>query len=275
MPMAALLHLVRPPAPQPQRPRLVYLPGLDGSGELFYRHIPTLAAHFEVWCVQLAQRGRPSWAELTGRLLARLRASGAAERPIWLAGESFGACLGLKLARAAPRAIARLIAINPASSFRERPLLSAAVPFVASLPDGLQRRACWGLLPLLADLQQLTASDRRALLTAMQAVPPAVVSWRLHLLSEFELADWELQQLHQPTLLIASAGDRLLPSVAEARRLARQLPRARTVIRPESGHACLLEPGWQLADLLAAEDFLPATVGGRELGVGSREWRDA
>jgi len=256
--MAATLQLLRPPAPQPQRPLLVYLPGLDGSGELFYRHRPALATHFEVCCVQLAQRGRPSWAELTEQLLACLHGAGAAERPVWLAGESFGACLALKLVQAAPRAIARLIAINPASSFRERPLLSAAAPLVASLPDGLQRRACWGLLPLLADLQQLTASDRRALLTAMQAVPPAVVSWRLHLLSQFELADWELQQLHQPTLLIASGGDRLLPSVAEARRLARQLPRARTAIRPESGHACLLEPGWQLADLLAAEDFLPA-----------------
>ncbi len=39
-----------------------------------------------------------------------------------------------------------------------------------------------------------------------------------------------------PTLLIASAADRLLPSMGEAARLAALLPDARRVTLPDSGH---------------------------------------
>lgn len=61
-----------------------------------------------------------------------------------------------------------------------------------------------------------------------------------------------------PTLLVASACDRLLPSLGEASRLAAVLPAARRVTLPDSGHTALLEEGVDLAALLARAGLLPA-----------------
>lgn len=44
-----------------------------------------------------------------------------------------------------------------------------------------------------------------------------------------------------PTLLIASAGDKLLPSLSESSRLQRLMPQAQRVVLPDSGHTALLE----------------------------------
>jgi hypothetical protein len=60
-----------------------------------------------------------------------------------------------------------------------------------------------------------------------------------------------------PTLLVASAADRLLPSMAEAARLAGVLPDARRVTLPDSGHTALLEEGVALAAIMARAGFLP------------------
>ena len=60
-----------------------------------------------------------------------------------------------------------------------------------------------------------------------------------------------------PTLLVASAADRLLPSMAEAARLHGVLPDARRVTLPDSGHTALLEEGVALAAIMARAGFLP------------------
>ena len=46
-----------------------------------------------------------------------------------------------------------------------------------------------------------------------------------------------------PTLLVASAGDRLLPSLTESARLQRLIPGAQRLVLPDSGHTALLEVG--------------------------------
>ena len=56
---------------------------------------------------------------------------------------------------------------------------------------------------------------------------------------------------------MASACDRLLPSLGEASRLAAALPRARRVTLPDSGHTALLEEGVDLAALLSRAGLLP------------------
>ena len=44
-----------------------------------------------------------------------------------------------------------------------------------------------------------------------------------------------------PTLVVASAGDKLLPSLSESARLQRLMPRCQRVVLPDSGHTALLE----------------------------------
>jgi pimeloyl-ACP methyl ester carboxylesterase len=61
-----------------------------------------------------------------------------------------------------------------------------------------------------------------------------------------------------PTLIVASAADRLLPSLEESGRLVGKIPDARRVILPNSGHTALLESGISLAEIMGRTGFLPA-----------------
>jgi pimeloyl-ACP methyl ester carboxylesterase len=67
---------------------------------------------------------------------------------------------------------------------------------------------------------------------------------------------WILQCRAQ-TLIVASAADRLLPSLEESGRLVRLIPNARRVILPNSGHTALLESGISLAEIMGRTGFLP------------------
>jgi len=86
----------------------------------------------------------------------------------------------------------------------------------------------------------------------MRSVPPETVLWRLSLVKEFDVDETQLRQLTQPVLVIASALDRLLPSITEGR-LVKILPNAQMVVLPYSGHACLLEADIKLYEIMQAE----------------------
>ena len=73
---------------------------------------------------------------------------------------------------------------------------------------------------------------------------------RISLLNKFQLNEAALRRFSQPVLLVASAADQLLPSVAEVKKLATFLSHATTVILEHSGHACLLEAEINLGQLL-------------------------
>jgi len=100
----------------------------------------------------------------------------------------------------------------------------------------------------------------------MRSVPPETVLWRLSLVKEFDVDETQLRQLTQPVLVIASALDRLLPSITEARRLVKILPNAQMVVLPYSGHACLLAD-IKLYEIMQAENFLDRSKEGSGIGV--------
>jgi pimeloyl-ACP methyl ester carboxylesterase len=191
----------------------------------------------------------------------RLSTSDFPHIPVYLCGESFGGCLALKLVLEEPSLFERLILINPSSSFNQRPLLSLGIQVTQWMPSFfLHPASAMGLLPFLAALERISASDRMALFDAMNSVPPRVVSWRLTLLKNFSVANEDLRCIAQPTLIIAGRHDRLLPSMEEARRLVSYIPRAKTVVLPESGHACLLESDVYLDEIMQAKNFLVNNV---------------
>jgi pimeloyl-ACP methyl ester carboxylesterase len=154
----------------------------------------------------------------------------------------------------------KLILVNPASSFNQRPLLSWGIGITQMMPDFLHRSSALTMLPFLAALGRMAQEDRRSLLKAMQYVPPATISWRLSMLQQFQISPRELQRLQFSVLVVASQGDRLLPSVAEAKRLIQQLPKAKLTILPDSGHACLLETNIRLKDILHHHACLPRSL---------------
>jgi len=108
----------------------------------------------------------------------------------------------------------RIILVNPASAFHRSPWFGWASELVHWVPPFL---SSWrtGVVAVLACLGCILPGDRQDLLKTMRSVPPETVLWRLSLVKEFDVDETQLRQLTQPVLVIASALDRLLPSITD------------------------------------------------------------
>lgn len=252
------LQFLQPTPDQSDLPLLIFLPGMDGTGELLIRQIPNLKEFFNLRCLKIPQDDLSNWQSLklgVINLLTTLKRT-QPQTPIYLCGESFGGCLALAVATEAPWLWQRLILVNPASCFRQRPWLSWGIPLTQWLPNFIYPYSTIALLPFLAALPKIEPRNRTTLFQAINTVPPYIVSWRLNLLQNFCLVPQQLQRLTQPVLLIASQSDRLLPSVEAAEYLQTHIPGSQLVILPDSGHACLLEQQVDLTSLLRQANFL-------------------
>ncbi|NJK36540.1 MAG: alpha/beta hydrolase [Oscillatoriales cyanobacterium RM1_1_9] len=252
------LQFLAPVESQPQLPLFIYLPGMDGTGELFYTQAPNLAQHFDIRCLHIPTHDHSDWSELVAGTIQLIRAElDQRHNPqIYLCGESFGGCLGLKLAVEIPELLSHLILINPASSFSRHHWVQWGSSLVPWLPKLFYPASILGLLPFLASLGRMTVQERQALIRAMRSVPQETSVWRMNLLREFKLSELSLNQLLLPVLLIAGKADLLLPSMAEVDLLTQQLINAQTAILPQSGHACLLETAVNLYEVLQDHQVL-------------------
>ena len=243
---------------QPEYPLFVFLPGMDGTGQLLRSQTEGLEVAFDVRCLMIPPEDMTNWDDLSAQVIQLIHKELAnnPQREVYLCGESFGGCLAMKIAVKAPELFTRIVLVNPASSLQLRPFLAWGSQFANLVPSCLYQIGAVGLLPLLASLGRVTKSDRREMLKVIRAVPPETVLWRIALVRDFDVNEAQLRQLTQPVLLIASAQDCLLPSMAEAERLLKILPNPRLVVLPYSGHACLLESETNLYDIMRSQHFL-------------------
>jgi len=254
--------------PQPEscdhHPLFIYLPGMDGSGQLLRSQIPHLSDCFDIRCLSIPLQDQSDWEMLTQRVIHLIQSQldQTPNRRVYLCGESFGGCLAMKVACQLPQLFHRLILINPASSWFAGWLVGLAAQITRWVPDEWHPLTSKGLLPFLANLERMDPDDRQILQDILHAIPRQTSIWRLSLLSQFSILESRLRQLTQPALLIASTGDRLLPSLAEAERLSQLLPNARLVKLPGSGHASLLEKEVNLHQILKHHNFLPDSAWG-------------
>lgn len=253
------VRFLTPKPAKADRPLFVFLPGMDGSGLLLRPQISKLADDFDIRCLTLPADDMASWEVLVSETIALIEAEkavGNQQRQIYLCGESFGGCLAMKIVLEAPQLCDRLILVNPASSFRQQPWVQWGSHLTQWLPANLYPLSVIGLLPILASLGKIARDDRRALLEAMQAVPQNTSVWRLALVRSFNVDENQLRAIEQPTLVIASCADRLLPSIAEAKLLVKVIPNAEMVRLANSGHACLLETDVDLHGIMQGRNFL-------------------
>lgn len=249
------LRLIACTPATPSRPLFVFLPGMDGSGALLQPQVAGLSSHFDIRSLSIPPDDRTGWGELTERVAALIRMEQQRHpgHTTTICGESFGGCLALSLISRFPELCDQLILINPASSARHQPWISACSSLTELLPAPLYQLSSLSLCNLLIASHRVSRPLRQQLLVAMQAVSPRSAAWRMALLRQFRLEDLALDRVLQPVLILASGADRLLPSHYEARRLARCLPRARTLLLPDSGHACLLERQVDLSAILKSQ----------------------
>lgn len=258
MPIATKpIRFLTPKGLKPTHPLFIFLPGLDGTGELLQSQLPGLTTAFDIRCLSIPSDDLTGWDGLVEQSahLIEGEQKRIPSRPIYLCGESFGGCLALKLAAHFPQLCDRLILVNPASSFNRQPLIGWGAAVTQWLPDSLYRISTLGLLPFLIAPQRVSRPTRQALLKAMQSVTPKSAAWRLSLLSQFVLEELPLECVKQPVLILAAGADRLLPSVVEAQILVSYLANAQKTLLPDSGHACLLETDVRLDDILRSQSF--------------------
>ncbi|MDJ0555760.1 MAG: alpha/beta fold hydrolase [Microcoleaceae cyanobacterium MO_207.B10] len=237
------ISFFRPIASKPGLPLFVFLPAMDGTGKLLRSQASQLSKAFDIRCLTIPPNDISSWDQLVEETIALIKIEKEAQpkRPIYLCGESFGGCLALKLAVGASELLDKLILINSASSLREQPLVRWGSYLTQWLPSYLYQLSVTGLLPFLAALGRIERDERQALLEAMQSVSQQTSIWRLELMRSFKVETTQLEALQLPVLVIASAADRLLPSLPQGKFLVKHLPKAQMVVLPNSGHACLLE----------------------------------
>lgn len=256
---SSLPYFITPHGGNPDKPLFVFLPGMDESGkELMSLQTAGLETAFDVRCFVIPPDNLTTWDELSQQVVTLIQAEleKAPRSIVYLCGESFGACIALQVALKVPQLWNRIILINPASSFHRVPWLNLGSLLFPLIPKLFYELFSFTALPFLAPLNRLDAASRQALLKSVQEAPPKIVNWRLTLLRDFHI---DTTQLHltvtQPVLLIASQGDLILPSVKEVQRLAQIFPNAQVVTIPGCGHACLVETGINLLQILQSENF--------------------
>lgn len=260
-----------------EKPILVYLPGTDGTGNALRPQLASLlGAGFDVRTLYIPITNRSTWEELQSETISKLQQiAGSGKRKVILVAESFGGCLGLRVAKAAPLLVERMVLVNPATSFARSyarlPSLVAATGLLSIFPEQLYQVAQAVLVPFLVDKEKVGPAGLQAIRAMMMMqrpdapqvdeggmaeqpnfsqqdlgsltsfLPSATASWRLRLLNSGGMSDLDLSSIRVPTLVVASAGDKLLPSLSESTRLQRLMPQCQRVVLPESGHTALLE----------------------------------
>jgi pimeloyl-ACP methyl ester carboxylesterase len=223
---------------------------MDGTGKLLHKQIDGLALKFDIRCMTIDSNDRTDWKGLVDRSLALIDQELAVGQELYLCGESFGACLAMQVAGRSAENVAKLVLINPVSSFMRLPWLAWSSALSGLLPDAMYPASARILVNFLIATDRVAQSERQSLVDAMLSVHPQAAAWRLNLLRRFQVHSIVPDIIDIPVLLIAGELDRLLPSLLEVKILQRLLPKSKTTLLPSSGHACLLEKDIHLADLL-------------------------
>ena len=228
-------------------PPFVYVPGMDGTGLLFYRQIPELSRRYAV--ATYALRDSALHMQTLVEDLARIVEQVAQGRPAVIFGESFGGALALSFALARPDLVDRLVVLNTFPFFRPQLRLRLAIGWIRVFP--------WKTMSLV---RRLTAarlhsrythrSEIRRFLELTAGTTREGYLNRLRILREYDLRS-RLQEIDVSTLLLAADRDHLVPSLDQARFMADRLPDATVRALEGHGHGCLLAPDLSLARLIS------------------------
>ncbi|XP_010507016.1 PREDICTED: acyltransferase-like protein At3g26840, chloroplastic [Camelina sativa] len=127
-------------AQAPGSPLLLFLPGIDGTGLGLIRHHKKLGEFFDIWCLHIPVSDRTPAKDLVKLIEKTVKSEyyRFPNRPIYLVGESIGACLALDVAARNPNIDLSLILVNPAThvnNFISQPLSG----MLNVLPDGIPK----------------------------------------------------------------------------------------------------------------------------------------
>jgi pimeloyl-ACP methyl ester carboxylesterase len=228
---------------------LVLVPGINGSGNLFYRQVPLLERMYRVATYSL--RDEADELDVLVEDLARVvdRAAPIEHRAI-VVGESFGGAVALSFALKYPERVSALVILNSFPRFSQQVRLNLAIAGLTVVPRNtmpLARRAtAWRL----HSPQTPRSEIKRFLSLTAETLHEGYLN-RLRLLRKYDVRD-RLHELTMPTLFLAADRDHLVPSVREAQYMATRVPTSSLQILTGHGHICLIAPDLDLAKIIEA-----------------------
>ncbi|XP_074275174.1 phytyl ester synthase 2, chloroplastic-like [Silene latifolia] len=259
-------------------PLLLYLPGIDGVGLGLVRHHEKLGKIFEVWCLHIPAMDRTSFAELVKLVngVVRSEHSRLPNRPIYLVGESVGACLALAVASHNLNMDIVLVLVNPATSF-SRSSLQLPASLLSSSP-------VQSLFSITSPFNQVTGDSMRGFVDAVEKIlgqseaskdllqgfsslssyysviaslfPGNTFLWKLEMLQNAcAYANSRLHAIRAQTLILLSGRDPLLPSQDEGERLRKVLTKCEIRKLTDNGHFLLLEDDIDLVYILKGASY--------------------
>lgn len=227
-------------------PGLVLVPGMDGTGRLFYRQVPLLTKRYRVATYRLRDDALDMATLIDD--LAQVARTAAAGAPVVVVGESFGGALALSFALANPQLVGALVVLNSFPRFLPQARLSLAIQALRVMP--------WEAMPLVRRLTAFRLHSRytqraeihRFMELTRETTRDGYIA-RLRILRAYDIRD-RLGELAMPVLFLAAERDHLVPAVREARYMARRVPQAALRVLPGHGHICLIAPNLDLERLL-------------------------
>lgn len=226
---------------------VVLVPGMNGTGDLFYRQVPRLQRSFRVGTYSLRDDA-DSVEALADDLADVIDIVSPTDRRAIVVGESFGGAVALTTALRHPDRVASLVILNSFPRFAPQFRLRLALAGLAILP--------WGAMSLVRHLTAFRLHSRHTHLTDVEEFIQRTSSAtrdgyinRLRLLQHYDLRD-RLQDIRQPVLFLAAEFDHLVPSVVQARYMADRVSSSVLRILPGHGHICLIAPDMDLAEIL-------------------------
>ncbi|KAJ4888291.1 hypothetical protein Rs2_28039 [Raphanus sativus] len=254
-------------------PLLLFIPGIDGTGLGLIRHHKKLGEIFDVWCLHIPVRDRTPAKELVKLIERTVRSENYRfpNRPIYLVGESFGACLALDVAARNPDIDLLLVLANPATHvnyFISQPL----VGMLNVLPDGVPTllEEIFGFMQdaltnelavhqmsgvgggILKDLFEVSAH----LPTLSRIFPKDTLLWKVELLkSAVASANTHIHAVRAETMILLSGRDQWLLNEEDINRYSRTLPKCIVRKLKGNGHFLFFEEGVDLVTIIKCTCF--------------------
>lgn len=225
---------------------LVLVPGIDGTGLLFYRQLPALSRGFSVTTTRHRDDAR-TMDDLVEDLHRAIEAA-SPERPVTMLGESFGGALTLSYALTHPERVERIVIVNSFAHFGSQARLWLGYHLLRATP--------WGMMRLVRQINarrmhspQTEREEIERFHELMRATTRQGYLSRMRILRDYDIRD-RLPSLQVPALFLAADRDTLVPSVEQARLMSELSPSATMRVLEGHGHSCLIAPDLDLADIL-------------------------
>jgi pimeloyl-ACP methyl ester carboxylesterase len=229
-------------------PAIVLVPGMDGTGELFYRQVPLLEKSYSVATYALREDAT-SMEVLADDLRQVIEQAAPREKRAIVMGESFGGTVALSTALLYPKHVSALVVLNSFPYFAPQFRLRLAIAGVSVVP--------WGAMSLVRHATSLFMHSRhthrdelKKFLELTARTTRAGYRNRLTILKTYDVRE-RLREIQCPTLFLAAEYDHLIPSVAQARLMAERMPSATVRVLSGHGHVCLIAPDLDVSSILA------------------------